>query len=87
MAYQCPRCGQEVEQNSNRLALVLGGVVGAMLFSAFASYNCWQCGPIAKEEFPAEVRSKMAVGTVALVVGAVVLAGLAILLIAAIGAS
>ena len=83
MAYQCPRCGQEVEQNSNRLALVLGGVVGAMLFSAFASYNCWQCGPIAKEEFPAEVRSKMAVGSVVLVVGAVVLAAVVVVFIAA----
>ncbi len=87
MAYPCPRCGQEVEQNSNRLAMVLGGVVGAMLFSAFASYNCWQCGPISRDEFPPEVRSKMAVGSVALVVAAVMLVVVVIAVITAIGAT
>ena len=87
MAIQCPRCGQEVQQGSNTGAVIAFGLVGAMLHSAFGSYECWQCGKIPREEFPPEVRSQLATKAVALVVGAVVLAMLAIGVIWAIGAN
>jgi hypothetical protein len=73
MAYQCPRCGQNVERASNPGAAVAGGLVGALLYGAFGSFQCRQCGPIAKEEFPPEVQEKMWVGSAAMIAGAVAL--------------
>jgi DNA-directed RNA polymerase subunit RPC12/RpoP len=87
MAIQCPRCGQEVQQGSNTGAVVAGGLVGAMLHSAFSSYECWQCGKIAKEEFPPEVQSQMNSKAVVLVAGAIVLALVAVAVIVAIGST
>jgi hypothetical protein len=67
--------------------VIAGGLVGAMLHSAFGSYECWQCGKIAREEFPPEVRSQLTTKAVALVAGAILLAMLAIGVIVAIGAN
>jgi hypothetical protein len=52
---------------------VAGGVVGMLIFAAFSSFQCSQCGPIARSEFPAEVRREMTVGSLAMVAGAAVL--------------
>jgi hypothetical protein len=73
MAYQCPRCGGEVQRGSNAAAGVAGGAVGALLYAAFGSFQCKKCGPIPKREFPPEVQQQMTMGSVGLIVGAVVL--------------
>src|SRR5262245_61279127 len=72
MAYQCPRCGQPVERGSSPAAGVAGGLVGALIFAAFGPLKCKTCGPIAKHEFPPDVRQKMMLGSLALVATAVV---------------
>lgn len=87
MAYQCPRCGQEVQRGSSAMPVLLGGVVGAVLFSAFGSFECWQCGKISKQEFPPSVRAQITTNAVVLIGGAVALAVVVIGLIALIGAT
>jgi len=44
-----------------------------LLYSAFGSFQCKECGPIAKREFAADVQRQMTVGSVGLVVVALVL--------------
>jgi len=73
MAYRCPRCGGEVQRGANAAAGVAGGAVGALLYAAFGSFQCKKCGPIPKREFPPEVRQQMTLGSVGLIVGAIVL--------------
>jgi hypothetical protein len=55
-----------------------GGAVGALLYAAFGSFQCKKCGRIAKREFPPEVQRQMMLGSVGIVVGAVVLLVVAI---------
>lgn len=43
------------------------------MYSAFASFRCKVCGPLKKSEFPPEVRQTMLLGTLGIVVGAIVL--------------
>jgi hypothetical protein len=50
-----------------------GGLVGALFYAAFGSFQCEGCGKIPGNEFPAEDRSKMRVGSLMLVGGAIVL--------------
>jgi hypothetical protein len=50
-----------------------GGAVGAMLASAFGSFECKSCGQIPRSEFPPEDRSKMLLSSLGLVVGSIVL--------------
>jgi predicted RNA-binding Zn-ribbon protein involved in translation (DUF1610 family) len=66
MAYQCPRCGGAVQRGSSTAAGVAGGVVGMLLFAAFSSFQCPQCGPIPKSEFPPSVRAEMTAGSLAM---------------------
>jgi predicted RNA-binding Zn-ribbon protein involved in translation (DUF1610 family) len=73
MAYRCPRCGGEVQRGANAAAGVAGGAVGALLFAAFGSFQCKKCGTIPKREFPPEVQQQMTLGSVGLIVGAIVL--------------
>lgn len=73
MAYQCPRCGGVVQRGSSTAAGVAGGLVGALLVAAFGSFQCKQCGKIAPDEFSPEVRSKMRIGSITMVIVAVVL--------------
>jgi len=73
MAYQCPRCGDSVSRNYNRTAQMAGGLVGALFVAAFGSFGCKKCGKIPRGEFPTEVRNRMMLGSVGLIVGAVVL--------------
>ena len=73
MAYRCPRCGGEVQRGASAAAGVAGGAVGALLFAAFGSFQCKQCGTIPKREFPPEVQQQMTLGSVGLIVGAIVL--------------
>jgi hypothetical protein len=81
MAYQCPRCGGVVQRASSTNAGLAGGLVGMLLFSAFSSPRCERCGPIPRSEFPAEVRTEMLVGSLALLgVAAVLFVGVLYLL-------
>jgi hypothetical protein len=58
-----------------------GGLVGALLFSAFASLECEKCGPIPGKEFPKDVRMEMWAGTFAMLgVAALLLVGVVWLL-------
>jgi len=63
----CPRCGARISRNysSNAPSNMLGGwggLIPAMLFSAFAAPECYHCGKIARNEFSLEARLKLAAG-------------------------
>jgi hypothetical protein len=73
MAYSCPRCGEPVQRKSSAVAGATGGLVGALLGSAFGGFECAKCGKIPRKEFPPEVRNKMLLNSVLMVVGAIVL--------------
>ncbi|MFO0598304.1 MAG: hypothetical protein U0228_23570 [Myxococcaceae bacterium] len=79
MAYTCPKCGGPVQRGTHSGAAAVGGVVGAMLGAAFASFECPKDGVIERASFPPEVRSQMTRNSVLLGVGALVV------LVAAIG--
>ncbi len=82
--YQCPKCSGPVQRKDNAAAGATGGLVGVMLSVAFAGFQCAKCGPIARSEFPDEVRSKMLMKSLALGVGALVLLVVVIGVVAAI---
>jgi purine-cytosine permease-like protein len=73
MAYQCPRCGDKVSRKYSSTAQMAGGLVGALFVAAFGSFGCKRCGKIPRSEFPQEVRSRMLMGSLGLIVGAFVL--------------
>lgn len=64
MEYKCPRCGDPVQRGTSTTAGVAGGAIGALLYSAFGSFQCKKCGPIARSEFPEDVRKHMMLGTI-----------------------
>ena len=70
------RCGAAHppgKRGSSTTAGVAGGLVGALVFAAFAPFQCESCGKIPMSEFPPEVRSKARFGSLALVGGALLL--------------
>lgn len=71
--YACPTCGAAVTRGSSSVAQHAGGVVGALLYAAFAGFSCTSCGKIEKSKFPPEVRAQMNRNSALLVVGAIVL--------------
>ena len=73
MAYSCPRCNKPVQRGRSTAAGFAGGLVGALIYSAFGSFQCATCGKIPMNEFPAEVQSKARAGSAALIVGALLL--------------
>jgi predicted RNA-binding Zn-ribbon protein involved in translation (DUF1610 family) len=73
MAYNCPRCGEPVKRKGSNVAAAAGGAVGALLGSAFGSFECANCGKIPRKEFPPEARRKMVLSSVLMVVGAIAL--------------
>jgi hypothetical protein len=59
------------------------GVVGALIGMAVSGFECTKCGPIPRSEFPPDVRSEMARGSVLMVaIAFVVLGGVIALLVA-----
>ena len=72
MAYTCPKCGGPVQRGTNHAAQAVGGLVGAMLGAAFASFECPKDGVIERAAFPPDVRSQMTRNSVLLGVGALV---------------
>lgn len=71
MDYACPRCGKGVQRKSSRVAGAAGGLVGVLIFSAFAPFHCEACGKIPLSEFPADVRGRSRMRSVGLILGAV----------------
>jgi hypothetical protein len=82
MAYACPRCGGPVHRGASTTVAAMGGLIGALILSAFGGFRCKQCGPIPKAEFPPNVRRKMTLGAGALIVSAVVVLVLLVMLLA-----
>ena len=81
MAYECPRCGQSVKRGRSNVAQIGGGVVGAMVYAAFESFQCEKCGKIARKEFSIADQDRMMRGSIALAVGALVLLGFVVWLL------
>lgn len=73
MTYMCPRCGKAADRKAGNAWYFGGGVVGALLASAFAGMTCATCGDLSRSEFPPEVRKKLMIGSVCMIGGAVVL--------------
>jgi predicted RNA-binding Zn-ribbon protein involved in translation (DUF1610 family) len=72
MAYPCPHCGQNAKRSPSAGGWESGGLLGWILCSAMADFDCPRCGKILREEFPPEVQQQMASGTYTMVaVGAV----------------
>jgi hypothetical protein len=57
-----------VQRGSSGAAGAFGGLVGALIVSAFGGFHCPKCGPIPGHEFPPETRSKMVLGSILMVV-------------------
>lgn len=83
MAYPCPKCGGPTGRKSSSTAQAAGGLVGALLYMAFTGFSCVKCGAIERASFSPEVRSKMLLNSVLMIVGAIVLLIAVIALIAA----
>ena len=73
MAYKCPRCGEPVQRGNSSGVQAAAGLVGALFYAAFGSFQCKKCGKIARSEFPSEDRSKMTTNSILMVVGAIAL--------------
>ncbi len=54
------------------------GLVGALFYAAFGACQCKKCGKISRSEFPEEDRSKIAFGSVVMVVIAILI-GIAVI--------
>jgi hypothetical protein len=78
--YKCPRCGEPVSRGYSSTAQMAGGLVGALFYAAFGSFECRNCGKIATSEFPPEVRDKITRDSILLAVGAMALLIVVILL-------
>ena len=83
MSYACPKCGGPAQRGSSSTAGHAGGVVGMLLYAAFAGFNCGKCGKLERSAFPDEVRSQMTRNSAMLGVGALVLLAAVIALLAA----
>ena len=84
MAHSGPRCGEPVKRKGSAVAGATGGLVGALLGSAFGGFECENCGKIPRKEFPPEVRQKMMLNSLLMIAGAIVLFVVVVILIAVI---
>lgn len=78
MAYACPHCGKRVQRGRSRTASHAVGLLGALVYAAFASFQCETCGKVPMSEFPREVQNKARLGSVALIGGALLLLALVV---------
>ena len=73
------KCGDPVRRGGNGR----GGLIGMLIIAAFGKFNCEKCGKIPTKEFPDEVRGKMRMNSMIMVIGAIILGiGLVALLVA-----
>jgi hypothetical protein len=84
MAYKCPKCGGVASRSHSGNAQAAAGLVGALIYMAFAGLSCAKCGKLARSEFSADDRGTMARNSALMVVGALVLLAACIGLIAAV---
>lgn len=72
MAYRCPRCGEPIKRDTSPEARESGLVGILFLFSAaFGTFKCPYCGWIELREFPSEVRAKIILTSILMVIGAI----------------
>ena len=72
--YGCPNCNGKVTRSAKKSTVARQfGLVGALVSMATAGFECENCGPIDKSEFPTHVRSQMGTNSVLMVLGAIVL--------------
>lgn len=83
MAYKCPKCGGVASRSHSGTAQAAAGLVGALVYMAFAGLSCMKCGKLQRSEFSEDDRGTMARNSVLLVVGALVLLAACIGLIVA----
>ncbi len=74
MAYPCPHCNQPVSRAPSAGGWESGGLMGWLLSSAMADFDCRRCGKILREEFPPEVQQQMASGSYTMVIIGAVMA-------------
>jgi hypothetical protein len=65
--YSCPECGGRVHRDHSEGAQKWFGVAGALLYMAFGSLYCDNCGEIKRREFPAWDRFRLIFGSLMLV--------------------
>ena len=74
MAYKCPRCGKPISRGGGSgTTAMMTGMVGVLFTTAFGRFVCEDCGKIPFGEFPPEVRARMIMGSVAMIVVAIVI--------------
>ena len=78
--YSCPNCGDRVHRAQSDGAQKWFGLVGVMFYKAFGSFYCERCGELRRSEFPAWDQVRMLIGTLMLILFAIVLLIFVILL-------
>ncbi|MBS1151729.1 MAG: hypothetical protein H6Q89_3427 [Myxococcaceae bacterium] len=73
MAYKCPKCGGVASRAHSPTAQQAAGLVGALIYMAFAGLSCVKCGKLQRSEFSDEDRGTMVRNSVLLFVGGLVL--------------
>ena len=74
MSYPCPKCGGTAQRGSSSTAQHAAGLVGALIYAAFAPFSCVKCGKLARGDFSEEHQAQMTRNSVLMGVG-----GLAVL--------
>jgi len=81
MAHMCPRCSRPVVRSAP-MGFTFMGAAGVLIGAAVCPvFRCKSCGQIPRHEFPAGTRSRMAVESVLLLLGAIAIVVAAIWLI------
>lgn len=73
MAYKCPKCGDPVQTNFRYVLPYSRILLLSLLRGVFSSYQCKKCGKIKRSEFPPEVRIRMNVVSMLVVVGVIII--------------
>ena len=73
MAHQCPHCGGPVQRGYSAGAQHAAGLAGALFYAAFSSFECKNCGKVPFRAFPPDVRSKIIVMSMFLIILAIAL--------------
>jgi hypothetical protein len=81
MAYKCPKCGGAASRNHSGTAQAAAGLVGALIYMAFAGLSCVKCGKLQRSEFSDDDRGTMLRNSVLMFVGAFVLLAACIALV------
>ena len=71
--YPCPQCQKPVTRQAGGALSRAFGLVGVLISYAFAKYECAEHGPLERKDFPPEIQSKMRMGSMGFIIGAVVL--------------